>query len=610
MSGLRYLPRQQGFTNGVARQYRVEVRGAGEREWREVMAGEAPNREDRAALELAFPEVLEVEAFRFVIERDWSGGGFGTAAELVPVGVKLEPVVPVQAARRLWLEIPPQVMAGRTGKTLGVRASHGGGAAVILGGPRLERLHGKPTERLFGRSNGGLGPDKVGVGLLGFDAMVEHRQVSFSVLNLRAGTPAEAAGLRQGDVVVAVDGKALAVNDLDPGWNWLQHSHEARLGRALETALADGRAELPLTVMRDGAAVDLRVALGREAAFGGLVPAEDAEAAKMLADMIAFLERTQRDDGSWSRDAIRTTFSALALMATGEEKHLPRVARAVEWAMQRYPRPEAYGNLGFWAGGYIGKLYAEWHLATGDERVLPHMRALQDWAHRGHHRSKWDVPALGHGTDGLPYEDKALVAPACHLLLFEALALRCGLPSKIWDLLNPYMVMSWSDPAEGGNGSLGYNPSHKDLEEFWARSGMFAMVTELRGERDDMRAGMVAIQRARHPWIRNSHAYGEPGGALGLLGLNLAAPEVFREILPQYAWWFSLAWEPGYGLRFTTPHMGAPYMGEDDLINAAYALVLQGPARSLHLTGGQARGVWKEAFQTLAPSPATARRAD
>jgi hypothetical protein len=31
--------------------------------------------------------------------------------------------------------------------------------------------------------------------------------------------------------------------------------------------------------------------------------------------------------------------------------------------------------------------------------------------------------------------------------------------------------------------------------------------------------------------------------------------------------------------------MGAPYMGEDDLINATYALVLQAKKRSLHLTG-------------------------
>jgi hypothetical protein len=111
------------------------------------------------------------------------------------------------------------------------------------------------------------------------------------------------------------------------------------------------------------------------------------------------------------------------------------------------------------------------------------------------------------------------------------------------------------------------------------------MAAHLRGERPDMRDAMTGFMRAQHPWIRNSHAYGEPGGALGLLALNLAAPDAYREVIREYGWWFSTAWEPGYGLRFTTPHMGAPYMGEDDLINATYALVLQSKRRSLHLTG-------------------------
>jgi hypothetical protein len=100
-----------------------------------------------------------------------------------------------------------------------------------------------------------------------------------------------------------------------------------------------------------------------------------------------------------------------------------------------------------------------------------------------------------------------------------------------------------------------------------------------------MRDAMTRFMVGHHPWFRNSHAYGEPGGAWGFLGLNLANPAGFDEVFPQYAWWFSLAWEPGYGLRFTTPHMGAPYMGEDDLINATYALVLQAKKRNLHLTG-------------------------
>jgi hypothetical protein len=107
-----------------------------------------------------------------------------------------------------------------------------------------------------------------------------------------------------------------------------------------------------------------------------------------------------------------------------------------------------------------------------------------------------------------------------------------------------------------------------------------------------MRDAMTSFMAKSHPWLRNSHAYGEPGAALGLLGLNLATPKSFQTILPQYAWSLSLGWEPGHGLRFTTPHMGAPYMGEEDLINPCYALVLQAHKRNLHLTGSTQKGFW------------------
>ncbi|HBE97880.1 MAG TPA: hypothetical protein DDW68_11985, partial [Verrucomicrobiales bacterium] len=129
--------------------------------------------------------------------------------------------------------------------------------------------------------------------------------------------------------------------------------------------------------------------------------------------------------------------------------------------------------------------------------------------------------------------------------------------------------------------------SYKDLGEFWSRSGLCAIACELRGERPDMRDALTKIMHERHPWIRNSHAYGEPGGALGLLALNLTNQDAYRDVIKQYAWWFALAWEPGYGLRFSTPHMGAPYMGEDDLVSATYALVLAAPNKTLHLTGAK-----------------------
>ncbi|HEY1120012.1 MAG TPA: DUF6288 domain-containing protein [Haloferula sp.] len=589
LEGVRYSPRQGGFTNGVAKKYRIEIRKPGGA-WETISAGETDNSvaNDRKPLEVKFPSPVTVDAFRFVIESDWAGGGFGTGGEIEPLGVKRpeKQEVAVLADSRAWLELPDELMKQLIGKNFGLRVTaKNGGAAVIVGAPQLSRIHELPTEKLFGRSNGGTGPDKLGAGLLGFDALTEHGQSVLTVMEVRKSTPASKAKLKAGDAIVAIAGKPLAVNNLEPGWEWFHRSHEALLGRATEATFKAGKKSLSLTVLREGKPVELAFELPRTRAFTSMNPANDAEAAALLKELLAYLEITQKEDGSWSGDMIRTSFSSLALLATGEKKYHGRVKKAVEWAMAKYPKPDDYGNLGFWAGAYAGILYSEWHLRTGDRQVLPNLEALRDWAIKGQHKSSWGVPAFGHGPSGLPYENKALVAPACHLLIFEALAQRCGMKSGIWELLTPYMEMAWSDPKEGGHGALGYNRSYKDTEEFWSRSGQFAMTCHLRRQRPDMRDAMTSFMRGHHPWFRNSHAYGEPGGSWGLLGLNLASPQAYQEVIREYGWWFSLAWEPGYGLRFTTPHMGAPYMGEDDLINATYALVLQGPRRSLHLTG-------------------------
>jgi hypothetical protein len=435
LEGVRYVPRQGGFTNGVARKYRVEVRKPGGN-WESAGAGESGEEvaKERKTIEVKFPAPLEVEAFRFVIESDWSGGGFGTGGEIEPMGLKLpEKGAPVIADSRAWLEIPAPLMAQLTGKTFALRVRTSDGPDVVVGTPRFSRVHELPSSKLYGRSNGGTGPDKLGAGLLGFDALTEHGQSVLTVMEVRKGSPASKAKLKPGDAILAVSGKPLAMNDLEPGWEWFHRSHEALIGRATEVALKTGQKSLLLTVLRDGKPLDLALELPRSRAFGTMDPADDPEAAAMLNDLIGFLERSQREDGSWSGDIIRTTFSSLALLATGEKKYESRVKKAVEWSLAKYPEPAAYGNLGFWSGGYAGTLYSEWHLRTGDRQVLKQLDALRDWAVNGTHESAWGVPALGHGPDGLPYEKKALVAPACHLLVFEALAQRCGMKSGIWE---------------------------------------------------------------------------------------------------------------------------------------------------------------------------------
>ena len=590
VSGMRYTPPQPSAAKGAMKDFRVEARAPGG-EWRVVAKGQSAATRRGEPHEVALTDAAGVEAVRLVVESDWGNSGTAAAAEVEWQGVVLDPLPTLQsesprrAVGGVWLEIPAELTALLAGKTFALRLRNSQDSGVAVGPASAARVSLKPTGDLFGRSNGGLGPDKLGAGLLGFDALTEHRQSVLTVMTVHPRSAAGRVKLKEGDAIVSAGGVPMPVNDLAPGWNWLENSHEAFLGRQSEAALAAGRNVLPLGVLREGVVEVLNVPLNRTRPFHTMNPADDPEAAALLRDLVKFLADTQRDNGSWSDCIIRTTFSALALLATEDSRHRARVRKAVQWAQGRYAKPADYGNLGFWSAGYAGILYGEYHLATGDRSVLRNINELRQWAVGGSHKSAWDVPALGHGPDGLPYENKALVAPACHLLVAEALGKRAGLESGIWEMLMPYMEMAWSDPKEGGHGALGYNRSYKDTEEFWSRTGLFAMACHLRNERFDMRDAMVAMMEKNHPWIRNSHAYGEPGGALGLLGLQLVNPEAYAGIIRQYAWWFSLAWEPGHGLHFTTPHMGAPYMGEQDLINAAYALVLQSPKRNLAITG-------------------------
>ena len=494
---------------------------------------------------------------------------------------------------RTWAVVGPPLFEKVLGNEVTLRLSSEGPRGVIVEGVGLCRTPVVPTEKLLGKPNGQLGPDLLGAGSLGFEAMSVHKQSALQILRVREGGPAAQAGLRKGEVIVEINRRPLPENTLAPGFQWAEQSHEALLGKAVLTAgKRDGFVEL--AVLREGLPRRSKLELERPMGFTSMIPGEDKVLAALYGDTIGFLVRTQRADGSWSGDPIRTTLSALALLATRRDDCGGPVKRAVDYLLNRYPEAEKFGRLGFWHAAYAGILYSEYWLATGDDRVRQRLLDMRDWVLTGAHTSKWGMAALGHGVGHLPYGQKALMAPLAHLLVYEALARRLGQESRIWETFWPYIERSWSDPGRvvgrrPGHGAMGYNPSYKDLQEFWSRTGLCAMACALRGEKEEMRVALTEVMVDRHPWIRNSHAYGEPGGALGLLGLNLAAPQHYRKVIAEYAWWFALAWEPGFGLRFTQPHMGAPYMGQEDLINAAYALVLAGPRQTLHLTGGTAR---------------------
>ncbi|XAM01324.1 discoidin domain-containing protein [Phycisphaeraceae bacterium D3-23] len=594
ITAVTYLPRQDRATTGTIAEYVVHTSEDGER-WVNVAAGTfeyAGDFKQEQTIPLRF--ATGARYVRLEAKSEINGEPYTSAAE---VGVQTTDAEQTRdtPVEREWLYLSPARLADLAGKELVVRVSGLTDRPAVVDAVRMYRFHTTPTRRLQNKPNGQSGPDYLDAGAYGFGALIEHQHAAMTVIHVRDTGPAHDGGLRQGDCIVAINRVPLSINNANPGWQWFHEGHEATLGRAVEASFDEEvvrarRGVVELQVLRAGRPMNLRLRLTQDSAFAESFPFDDPKADAMADDLIAFIARTQRDDGSWARDQIRTTFSALALLGSRDPQYAEQIKRAMDWTLEQHSDPWAYGNLGYWKSSYGAIFAAEYYLATGDERVLPWLQRVIDWSAAGDHNSAWDRPTLGHGPGGLPYGNKSLVAPTVHLMVAESLALRCGLEANLTPVVMRTVEHAWSDPADGGHGALGYNASYKDLGEFWSRTGMLALALALRDERPDMVGPLTGIMRERFPWIRNSHAYGEPGGALGLIALSVADPDAFAHVMRELRWTFAGAWEPGHGLRFTMPHMGAPYMGEEDLVNGAYGALLSVRHHGLHITGATDTG--------------------
>ena len=222
--------------------------------------------------------------------------------------VVAEITAPAKENGRLWTEIPPAISSTLFGKKLTLRLSTSKGP-VQCQGVHLCRINSKPGKHLFGRSNGGLGPDKLNAGSLGFSAMTEHGQTILPVMEVRKGLAADKAGLKPGDRIIEVNRRPLAINDLKPGWDWFHHSHESILGRAVLAASSPNRREdmrniVELGVLRKGKLERLQLKIPRPMNFSNMHLGKDQTADALHQDLIAYLVKNQRPDGSWSRDPI------------------------------------------------------------------------------------------------------------------------------------------------------------------------------------------------------------------------------------------------------------------------------------------------------------------
>ena len=590
LKGITYAPRKDGG-NGTVKTAAVEVTNDGQK-WRRVIDGEFKYPEVGQPQVIKFSKPVQCRAVRLVCLSEIRGAAFASCSELTPdveggfdglaVTEKEEPVtvqrffLPVDLTDKNW---PAAVDIGLT-----VKSSR----YVVVDGVHLMYIPNAATKAMLGKPNGHNGPDLLGAGSYGLEAMMVHQLPALPILQVLPNSPAARAKLKATDLIVGIENKFLPPGNVAPGFEWFESSHEALLGRAAMNSFAGGGSgQLNLKILRGNQVIDVPIRLRLPNEIGNADFLSNPETLELLnQDLIKRVVATQSDKGDWANDPIRTSLGGLALLSTGDAKHARQIKSAANWLMARNAEP---GAGWYWHPSFSGIFLCEYYLATGDERALPVIQRMLKMMGSSFHTSKWGTKTFGHGPKGLPYGNKSLVAVMVHVLVFEELAGRCGVDSEIFEILTPYLESAWSNPAEGGHGGMGYNASYKDQGEFWSRSGLFGLALQMRGERDDMRGPLAEIMRERHPWFRNSHAYGEPGGTLGLIGLSQMNNSYFKEVFDQYRWWFALAWEKGQGLHFTIPHMGAPYMESRELINNGYAIVTNIHKSNLQILGGTKR---------------------
>ncbi len=493
---------------------------------------------------------------------------------------------------RFYQTIPTETLLNN--RKFKISFSTRGKGGVIIDNISMIYTPKLPTAKMCGSPNKEAGPDQVAAGFLGFTGYSEHKVNLLPIMKVYDQSLAYNYGIKQGDILVGVNDEAFSPTSCNPGWDWLENGHEPTIGRALLTAIQK-RKPLTCNIFKPSTnkVERLKVELHLAGKFYPYFPLKMGPLGnRIYNDIINFIATRQKSDGSFleefgGRPSITTSLSAMALLGTKDKKYLSQVRKAVYWVLEKQGNPE---KQGFWDLSYNGILLCEWYFATGDKKVLPWIKDALNWLPTVMHKCKWGMKIWGHGAGGIPYGEKSLIAPTAHLMVFGALANRaCKLKNKLWQLGEPYIVHTWSDIDNGGHGAMGYNASLKDTGQAWSRTGNIATAVKILNIREDFQRGFTSYHQRYFPVMRNSHAYGYPGAQWGLVGLFNMDYKLFSQVMKEWQWDFILAWQPGFGLRFSQPHMGAPYMGNEAIVNPAYGFLLSVKNRGLYMTGNRQR---------------------
>lgn len=450
----------------------------------------------------------------------------------------------------------------------------------------------------------------------------EERPKHLKVRHVFEGSPA-AGQVQVGDWIVSAGGIAFE-NPHRNGYGMDKfgaHGPIADFATALEQSLASDASRLMLRIEREASTsessetpesespktetIEVELELGkRDVAFAPTFPASCERSDRILGDLLAFLEKTQREDGSWGSPP-HDTFAPLAFLATGEKKYLPIVEKSVRFHA-RTTKPVDDSWLINWRYMAAAIVMSEYHLATGEKWVVPELQEVYDFVHssqyvdlaqvsektkkeRSHALPKDALDSHGGWGHNPGYEG---YGPICMLtgqgaLAFSLMA-RCGIEI---DRARHDAAYAFLKRGTGPNGYTWYEDEVGDPKG-WADMGRTgaAGIANWLSPYPEPEYRERALEHARvigrHP-ESFPDTHGSPVMGMGFAAVAAwADPPSFRKLMDANRWWFTLAQCPDRSFYYQPNRDNAGY-GDDSRVSASAvtAFILTIPKRGLVMTG-------------------------
>ena len=456
------------------------------------------------------------------------------------------------------------------------------------------------------------GPDSVvpgwfyNLGPTGMRAQLDpERPTHLLVKHVFERTPA-ARHVEAGDWIVGVNGVAFETPHVD-GYGMDVFATRGPLhdfADALEASYADDdRIELQLE--RDGKPVSVSLRLGRQESYAASFPVDCDKSEQQLEQLLEYVVRHQRDNGSWGREP-QNTFAPLALLASGERRYRSNVERAARWHAANTTGPPDESSLVNWK--YMGAaiVLSEYYLATGERWVLPELEEIAAFLHSSqytdrsqiHPRSPETHPhdqprdeldrhgGWGHNPGFEGYGPIAMIT-AQGALAFSLME-RCGIEIEPERHRAAYAYL---ERGTGRNGYLWYGDSVAGQDD-WADTGRTgaAAIAQWLSPFEDEQHRALAMRNAtligEHPEsFPDTHASPLMGMGWVAIGAHVDPPS-YRRLMDANRWWFVLAEAHDGSFCYQPNRDNSNYdSGSRLLASATTALILSVPQRSLVITG-------------------------